>query len=166
MDIIFSVVLTIFSVYLFFLVGAESPAPTETELGAAFWPRIILAFLIILLIVNIVNSIKKLKAEGGNITGEFNFGEFLKSKLLIGMIMVAVMAFLMPIIGFIPDCFIFLTAYGVLLGERRPVHLILFSLVITAILYVLFQGALDIMLARGNGIFREFALFFETIMPF
>ena len=81
------------------------------------------------------------------------------------MILVAVMAILMPIIGFIPVSFL-LIAYGVLLGERRIGFLIIVSLVITAILYILFQGALDIMLARGTGIFRDFALFFETKMPF
>ena len=32
LDIIFSIVLGIFCIYLFFLVGAESPAPTATEL--------------------------------------------------------------------------------------------------------------------------------------
>jgi hypothetical protein len=164
LDIIFSIVLGIFCIYLFFLVG-ESPAPTATELGAAFWPRIILVLLILLIIVNIVNSLKKLKGSNEKLTAGFNLGEFLKSKLFVGMILVAVMAILMPI-GFIPVSFLFLIAYGVLLGERRIGFLIIVSLVITAILYILFQGALDIMLARGTGIFRDFALFFETKMPF
>ena len=166
LDIIFSIVLGIFCIYLFFLVGAESPAPTATELGAAFWPRIILVLLILLIIVNIVNSLKKLKGSNEKLTAGFNLGEFLKSKLFVGMILVAVMAILMPIIGFIPVSFLFLIAYGVLLGERRIGFLIIVSRVITAILYSLFQGALDIMLARGTGIFRDFALFFETKMPF
>lgn len=166
MDIIFSGFLLLFCVYLFFLVGAQSPAPTPTEMGAAFWPRIILAFLIILLLVNIVNAVKAMKAGNGKITDGFNLGEFLKSKLFVGMIMVAVMAILMPIVGFIPVSILFLCAYGVLLGERRPVRLIIFSVIITAVLYMLFQGALDIMLARGTGVFREFALFFETMLPF
>ena len=166
LDIIFSIVLGIFCIYLFFLVGAESPAPTATELGAAFWPRIILVLLILLIIVNIVNSLKKLKGSNEKLTAGFNLGEFLMSKLFVGMILVAVMAILMPIIGFIPVSFLFLIAYGVLLGERRIGFLIIVSRVITAILYILFQGALDIMLARGTGIFRDFALFFETKMPF
>ena len=166
LDIIFSIVLGIFCIYLFFLVGAESPAPTATELGAAFWPRIILVLLILLIIVNIVNSLKKLKGSNEKLTAGFNLGEFLKSKLFVGMILVAVMAILMPVIGFIPVSFLFLIAYGVLLGERRIGFLIIVSLVITVILYILFQGALDIMLARGTGIFRDFALFFETKMPF
>lgn len=166
MDILFSGILAVFCIYCFFLVGAESPAPTPTELGAAFWPRIILGLLLILLVVNIVNSVKKQKKEKTPFFGAFDPKEFFKSKLFVGMILVAVMAFLMPYIGFMPVCFLFLVSYGILLGERKPARLLLMSVIITLVLYVLFQGALDIMLARGIGVFREFALMCETIMPF
>ena len=166
MDIIFSVILAIFCIYCFFLVGAESPAATPTELGAAFWPRIILVMMIILLAVNIVNNLKAQKENKSSIMGELNLGGFLKSRLLVGIILVAVMALLMSTIGFMPDCLLFLIAYGFLLGERRIPLLVIRSLAITVVLYVIFQGALDIMLARGVGPFREFALFFEMLLPF
>ena len=166
MDIIFSVILAVFCIYCFFLVGAESPAATPTELGAAFWPRIILVMMIFLLAVNIVNNLKAQKENKSSIMGELNLGEFLKSKLLVGIILVAVMALLMSTIGFMPDCLLFLIAYGLLLGERRIPLLVIRSLAITVVLYVIFQGALDIMLARGVGPFREFALFFEMLLPF
>ena len=168
MDIIFSIVLGIFCIYLFFLVRRRfvHQLLQRQNLVQHSGRRIILVLLILLIIVNIVNSLKKLKGSNEKLTAGFNLGEFLKSKLFVGMILVAVMAILMPIIGFIPVSFLFLIAYGVLLGERRIGFLIIVSLVITAILYILFQGALDIMLARGTGIFRDFALFFETKMPF
>lgn len=165
MDLLFSIILAAFCVYCFFLVGAESPAPTPTELGAAFWPRIILVLMIFLLILNIVNTLKESKGKEGGIKIDFNVAEFFKSKLFAGIIIVAVMALLMPYIGFMPVCFIFLMAYGALLGEKRLPRLALISLIITIILYIIFQGALDIMLARGIGPFRSFALFFETILP-
>ena len=166
MDIIFSVILAVFCIYCFFLVGAESPAATPTELGAAFWPRIILVMMIILLAVNIVNNLKAQKENKSSIMGELNLGGFLKSRLLVGIILVAVMALLMSTIGFMPDCLLFLIAYGFLLGERRIPLLVIRSLAITVVLYVIFQGALDIMLARGVGPFREFALFFAMLLPF
>ena len=166
MDIIFSVILAVFCIYCFFLVGAESPAATPTELGAAFWPRIILVMMIILLAVNIVNNLKAQKENKSSIMGELNLGGFLKSRLLVGIILVAVMALLMSAIGFMPDCLLFLIAYGFLLGERRIPLLVIRSLAITVVRYVIFQGALDIMLARGVGPFREFALFFEMLLPF
>jgi hypothetical protein len=166
LDIIFSVILAVFCIYCFFLVGAESPAATPTELGAAFWPRIILVMMIILLAINIVNNLKAQKENKSSIMGELNLGGFLKSRLLVGIILVAVMALLMSTIGFMPDCLLFLIAYGFLLGERRIPLLVIRSLAITVVLYVIFQGALDIMLARGVGPFREFALFFEMLLPF
>ena len=166
MEIIFSVILAVFCIYCFFLVGAESPAATPTELGAAFWPRIILVMMIILLAINIVNNLKAQKENKSSIMGELNLGGFLKSRLLVGIILVAVMALLMSTIGFMPDCLLFLIAYGFLLGERRIPLLVIRSLAITVVLYVIFQGALDIMLARGVGPFREFALFFEMLLPF
>lgn len=167
LDIIFSGALLLFCIYCFFLVGVESPAPSPTELGAAFWPRIILVFMIILIILNIYNTMKKIKTKGKKDTFDgFKLSEFIKSKLFLGMLLVAVMAITMPVIGFIPSCLILLIGYGLLLGERRIGRLILISVIATAIIYVLFQGALDIMLARGTGIFRNFALFFETILPF
>lgn len=166
MDLLFSILLTIFAAYCFFLVGAESPAATATELGAAFWPRIVLGLMIILLIVNTVNVVKNSKLNGEKLSVDVNFKEFFKSKLFIGILLVMIMALLMPYIGFMPVCFLFLAAYGALLGERRWVRLVLVSLGITLFLYVLFQGALDIMLARGTGMFRQFALMCEGILPF
>ncbi len=166
MDLLFSIFLTIFAVYCFFLVGAQSPAPTPTELGAAFWPRIILVAMIALLIANIVKSLKEDKVTAKSLFGEFKIAEFFKSKLFIGMVLVFVLALLMPYIGFIPVCFLFLVAYGALLGERRWLRLVLISLVVTVIIYILFQGALSIMLARGTGVFREFALMCEGFLPF
>lgn len=166
MDLLFSIALTVFSVYCFFLVGSESPAPTPTELGAAFWPRIILAAMIVLLIANIVNYLKTNKVSAQGIMSEVKFGEFVKSKLFIGMVIVFVMALIMPYIGFIPSCLTFLVAYGVLLGEKRLPRLFLISLIVTIVLYALFQGPLSIMLPRGVSFFREFALVCEGFLMF
>lgn len=166
MDLIFSAVMLIGSIYLFFLVGAESPLPTETELGAAFWPRIILVLLMLLLVVNIVQTLKAAKTEGQPVIGDLDVAGFFKSKLFVGMLIVFLMALILPKIGFIPSCCLFLIAYGILLGERKIPLLVIRSVILTAIIYVIFQGALDIMLARGVGVFRDFALFFEKILPF
>ena len=148
------------SIYCFVLVGLESPAPTPTELGAAFWPRIILVLMIILLIINIISLRKNKEA----IIEKINFATFFKSKLFIGMIIIAIMTIIMPYTGFITACFLFLASYGLLLGETRIKRLIIFSLVITLFLYIVFQGLLDIRLERGISIFRNLALSFEGII--
>lgn len=161
MDKVFSVALIMFNIYCFFLVGAQSPAPTPTELGAAFWPRIIIVLMVILLSVNVVKQVKEGK---GKKKEKIDIAGFFKSKLFVGMVLVIIMAASTPYVGFITGCFGFLAAYAVLLGERRVPKILLNSFVITLILYVVFQGLLDIRLERGIGMFRDLALALEGIL--
>lgn len=150
-----------FSIYCFIFIGKVDDH-TATELGAAFWPRLILGLMIILLIVGLVNIIRK-KNGVGVITAEGVKG-FFKSKLLIGMIICVVAGLILPKIGFIPTSFLFLIAFGVLLGEKRPVVLIATGVIATLILYIVFQGPLSIFLPRGVSFFRSFALFMEKLL--
>ncbi|SFG53228.1 tripartite tricarboxylate transporter TctB family protein [Oribacterium sp. WCC10] len=167
MDIIFSAFLIIAGIGLFSMIGADpSAAASETELGAAFWPQIVLTIMIVLSVVNIVTALKKMKAEGKTITSEIDVAGFFKSKLFIGMIAVAVLALVLPTIGFVPSCILFLIGYGVLLKAPDIPKLAIAAVLITIVIYILFQGALDIMLPRGTGVFRELALVFERILPF
>ncbi|MEG0236146.1 tripartite tricarboxylate transporter TctB family protein [Cetobacterium sp.] len=162
MDIIFSLVLIIFNIYCFFLVGVESPAPTLTELGAAFWPRIIIVLMLILLVANIMNQLKLKKEK--KVHEKIDVIGFLKSKLFLGMILIIIMAVSTSYVGFITSCFVFLVTYAILLGEKNIIKALLNSLIITFILYIIFQGLLDIRLERGIGIFRNLALFLEGIL--
>lgn len=167
MDILFSAFLIIAGIVLFRMIGADPAAvASEDELGAAFWPQIILVIIIVLSVVNIIISIKKLKKEGKTIMSDIDIVGFFKSKLFIGMILVAILAIALPVIGFIPSCALFLIGYGVLLNAPSIPKLIIASVLITIVIYILFQGALDIMLPRGTGIFRELTLVFEKILPF
>ena len=170
MDIIFSVMLIIGAIYLYIFIGGASGSTAGlenlTDLGAAFWPRVILALLIILSVVNLIQAIKKMKAEGKGVADGIDVAGFFKSKLLVGMVMVCIAAFIMPIIGFLPTCLIFLIAYGLLLGDKKYVRLVVVALLITIVIYIIFQGALDIFLPRGKGVFRTFALAIEKLLPF
>lgn len=167
MDIIFSTFLIIAGIGLFIMIGADpAAAASENELGAAFWPQMILVIIIILSAINIIITIKKLKKEGKTITSDIDVAGFFKSKLFIGMIAVAILALILPIIGFIPSCILFLIGYGVLLNAPSLPKLIIASVLITIVIYILFQGVLDIMLPRGTGFFRELALAFEKVLPF
>lgn len=161
LDLIFNVVLLIASIYCFIYIGGVDNG-TSTELGAAFWPRLILGIMIVLLAIGLVNMLRK-KDGKAPVSGEAVKG-FFKSKLLVGMIICAVTALILPMIGFIPTSFLFLVVYGVLLGEKRPVVLVVTGVVATLILYVIFQGPLSIFLPRGYGFFRNFALMMENVL--
>ena len=170
MDIIFSVILIVGAIFLYVYIGGAtgSTAGLEnlTDLGAAFWPRVILVLIIVLSVVNLIQAIKKMKAEGATVTSGIDVAGFFKSKLFIGMILVFAAALILPIIGFIPTCFIFLILYGLLLGDKKYLRLVIAALLITIVVYIIFQGALDIFLPRGKGVFRTFALALERLLPF
>ena len=82
------------------------------------------------------------------------------------MVIVVVMSLLYEPVGFMVTCLLFLIAYGYLLGERRPLNLILTSVIITIILYIGFAVLLGVLLPRGQISFlRNFALFVESLVP-
>lgn len=164
-ELIFNAAMLLFFVYCYFYIGATLPKSGSNELGAEQWPQVILVLLCILLAVNvykIYRGLKDVPAEK-KISSDMIKG-FFTSKLFIGIILVFVLAFILGYIGFIPSCLLFMMAYCRLLGEKRWGRNFLISLVITAILFLLFYLGLSIMLPRGVGIFRQFALMLETIL--
>lgn len=163
LDLVFNLGLLLFSLYCFVYIGITTPDSGVNELGAAFWPRIILVLLAILLIANIVNIIKKNKAENIKSISISDLKGFFTSKLFYGMIIIATMAFLLKYLGFMLTVFLFMMAYCYLLGEKRPHILIIVGVVVTIILYIMFYGFLGIILPRGEGFLREISLQIETI---
>jgi hypothetical protein len=167
-ELIVNVGLMVFSLISFFYVGATMPKSAASELGAEQWPQGLLVLLMIAIIVNIVKYFKKNPKE--EIVAAFkDFGpsviRFFKSKLFIGMAMLVVMALAYEPIGFITTCLAFLICYGILLGEKRPVRLIVSSVAITLILYIGFAVFLGVLLPRGTvGFLRAIALFLESIV--
>lgn len=161
LDLLFTVLMIAGAVYGYIYIGGVNNA-TSSELGAAFWPRLILGLMILLLIVNLVTIIVK-KNGKAPITGK-GVAAFFKSKLFIGMVICAATAFILPWLGFIPTCALFLVAYGILLGEKRPAVLALTAVVATLLLYIIFQGPLAIYLPRGVGFLRSFALAMEGLL--
>lgn len=164
-ELFFNGLLLLFFGYCFIDIGKVASLPGSDPMGAAMWPQIILFLLVLFLGLNIYGILKKQKADptkvvpisGGMIKA------FFTSKLFVGMILVSILALLLDPLGFIPATLLFLIAYGYLLGQRNYVKLVVYSLIITALLYVLFSRGLSVMLPRGYGPLREFSLMLEMI---
>ncbi|MEA5010735.1 MAG: tripartite tricarboxylate transporter TctB family protein [Angelakisella sp.] len=158
-----------FSIFCFFYVGATMPVSPVDELGAEQWPQGLLTILIIALCWNIYKYFKRNGVEAiKKSLIEFIPGvmTFVKSKLFVGMLLVMGMALIYEPLGFMVTSLAFLISYGILLGERRPLILILSAIIITVLLYVGFAVFLGVMLPRGQVPFlRNFALFIESIIP-
>jgi hypothetical protein len=167
LELIVNVLLLFFCGYTYWYVGATMPASPENELGAEQWPQALLALLAIAIAYNIYNYFKKhKKAEVAAAFADFFPGvlRFLKSKLFLGMLIMTVMALLYEPLGFVMTSFLFLVSYGILLGERRPLVLLLTGLGIMLLLYIGFSVFLGVMLPRGYvPLLRNFALFLESL---
>lgn len=168
-ELIVNVLLLGFCIFCFGYVGATMPVSAVNELGAEQWPQGILILLILAILWNIFKFFRvhksaeiseAFRAFPGDVVG------FFKSKLFFGMVLVVVMAMAYEPVGFMVTCFVFLMAYGLLLGQRNIALLVGTSLLITVILYVGFSVFLGVLLPRGNISFlRDFALFVESLVP-
>ena len=152
LELIVNVLLLAASVFTFWYVGATMPNSPANELGAEQWPQLLLILLIIAVGYNIFSFFRKNKKE--DIAASFadffpGIVRLVKSKLFIGMIILVVMAALYEPLGFITTCFLFMVAYGFLLGARKPIRLLIVSLLIMLILYIVFGVLLGVMLPRG-----------------
>jgi len=167
-ELIVNVLLLIFSVFCYVFVGTTMPKSSASDLGAEQWPQALLIVLLLAICWNIRNYFKR--NDKKDIAAAFrqffpDTLKFLKSKLFFGMVILMVMAYLYEPLGFITTSLLFLISYGILLGQRSPVVLLLTSVLITVILYIGFSVFLGVMLPRGFVPFlREIALFCEAIV--
>lgn len=162
-ELLFNVGLIIFFIYCYFYVGAIAPEKVQGQMDGAQWPQIILVLLIIFIGINIYKIAKNGK-KGEDFKINFDIAKIVKSKLFIGSILLILFALSLNYIGFIFGSILFFMLYSRLLGQKNIIKLILSSVISVVILYVLFNTVLDIMLPRGTGIFRTFALFLESIL--
>lgn len=173
LELIVNGLLLVFFIYTLCFHVTEAPIPTKVvnnpyALSPNIWPSVILVLLIICIVINIVKIIRKNKGNA-----DFSFSAFLKtvpgffkSKLFIGIAIIVVLSFILEPLGFMPTSFLFLIAYGLLLGERKIVRLVIFSVLVTLVLYICFGVLLQVNLPRGTVPFlRNFSLFIESIIP-
>jgi hypothetical protein len=167
LELIVNVLLLVLSGICFWYVGATMPVSPQNELGAEQWPQLLLVLLMIAIAYNIFKFFKTHKPkEIASAFRDFLPGilRFVKSRLFRGMAIVVIMALLYEPLGFVMTCALFLAAYGILLGERRPLVLIISSVGIMLLLYIGFSVFLGVMLPRGEIPFlRNFALFLESL---
>jgi hypothetical protein len=167
LEIIFNILLLFFSAFGFWYVGSTMPKSPASDLGAEQWPQTLFVLLIIAIAYNLYKFFKKHKKEELSAAfADFFPGiiRFVKSKLFIGMVMLVFMALIYETVGYFFTCLLLMIGYGILLGERRPVRLIVASLVITLVLYIGFSVFLGVLLPRGYIPFlRSISLFMESI---
>ena len=168
-ELIINILLFIFLGFTFFthVLEAAVPARNPYALQPDVWPKTIIILLEICLIVNIIKIIKKNKGNPDFTLGAFvgSIPGFLKSKLFLGIVIMVAASFILETVGFIVTALFVLFFYGLLLGEKNVVRLLIASVCITLVLYIVFSGMLSVNLPRGTvGFLRNFALWLESIV--
>ena len=171
-ELIINILLFIFFGYTFFTHVLEAAVPAKVAnnpyaLQPDVWPKAIIILLEICLIVNIIQIIKKNKGNPDFSLGAFakSIPDFLKSKLFLGIVIMVAASFMLETVGFIVTALFVLFFYGMLLGEKNIVRLLIAAVCITLVLYVVFSGMLSVNLPRGTISFlRNFALWLESIV--
>ena len=131
------------------------------------WPKTIIILLEICIIINIIQIIKKNKGNPDFSLGAFakSIPGFLKSKLFLGIVIMVAASFMLETVGFIVTALFVLFFYGMLLGEKNIVRLLIAAVCITLVLYIVFSGMLSVNLPRGTiGFLRNFALSLESMV--
>ena len=171
-ELIINAALFIFLGITFFTHVLEAPVPIKVQknpyaLQPDMWPKAIIILLLVCIAVNIYKIIKKNKGNPDFTLGAFvgSIPGFLKSKLFLGIVIMVAASFILETVGFIVTALFVLFFYGLLLGEKNVVRLLIASVCITLVLYIVFSGMLSVNLPRGTvGFLRNFALWLESIV--
>ena len=171
-ELIMNILLVVFLGFSYFTHVLEAPVPVKVQKNPyAFqpdtWPKVIIILLLICLVINIIQIIKRNKGKENFTLKAFvaTIPGFFKSKMFLGIIILAVASFLLETIGFVVTAILVLFFYGMLLGEKKIARLAIASVLIALVLYIVFSGMLSVNLPRGTiGFLRNFALFLESIV--
>jgi|GEM_PF-6370886 len=116
------------------------------------FPRVILIFLVPLFIWNFAESVmnfrKTLQSEEPE-EKKLDCSLHLTKARLFVMLVTLIYIFLMPTLGFVVTTPLYLAVLALFLGVRKPVRLIVFVVVFTAVVYVIFAMWLKVQIPQG-----------------
>lgn len=171
-ELLANIIMLVFLVFTFFTHVLEANIPKKYasnpyNLMPDVWPKVIIGLLVLCLVINIIRIIRKNKGKPEFTLSAFakNSLTFFKSKTFLGMLILAGAALLIETLGFVVTTFLILFLYGLLLGEKNIVRLLIVSVVVSLALHIIFSGLLDVTLPRGTIPFlRNFALWLENLV--
>ena len=171
-ELIINILLFIFLGFTYFTHVLEAAVPAKVAknpfvLQPDVWPKAIIILLEICLIINIIQIIRKNRGKPEFTLSAFvrSIPGFIRSRQFLGIIIMLMASLLLEPLGFMVTSVLVLVFYGILLGQKNLVQLIIASVCITLVLYIVFNGMLSVNLPRGTvGFLRNFALWMESII--
>ena len=152
------------AVYFYFLAGKIDEPPGPEQLGAAFWPKMILIFLMAscgMKAGEILMARGKKSAEETP-AGPLPAVDHLKLAAMIAMVIAAV--YFMDVIGFPLANFLFLLLFMRIAGLRKKWPLFLTSALGTIFLLYLFVKIVYLPLPKGQWFFDDMTIFVYRVL--
>jgi len=149
--------------YFYFLAGKIDAPSSPEQLGAAFWPKMILLFLMISCGIKGWEILRgRTKGETGtNLAGA---AEVNTPKLVAMIVLVVAAVYFMDVIGFPLANFLFLFFFMRIAGLRRKVSLFLISILGTIFLIFLFVKIVYLPLPKGQWFFDDMTILLYRIL--
>ena len=158
--------------YVYFFNVLEAPIPAKIlrnpyALKPDAWPKAIIILLLVCVAANIAQIVRANRGRPdfslASLAGDALV--FLRSRVFVGVVIVAAASFVLEPLGYMGTCFLVLFLYGLLLGERKVLRLFVVSALVTVALYGAFSVLLSVNLPRGTiPEMRNFALSVESLV--
>ncbi len=148
--------------YAYFLSGNIDPPPSPEQLGAAFWPRMILIFLVVSCGIKAGEILAARRKAGPTPAGLLPEVHIIKLAGMIAMVIAAV--YFMDIIGFALANFIFLLLFMRIAGLRKKLPLLLTSVLGTIFLLYLFVKVVYLPLPKGQWFFDDMTILLYRVL--
>ncbi|RKL66460.1 hypothetical protein CR203_14250 [Salipaludibacillus neizhouensis] len=165
-DYIFYSIVIVFAMIFLTMTPQIKITNASFIIGPKTWPYTLLILLLVLGAYGIISSFfksKKIQETEATEDNEDNEPERRLFKLsipIVCLITVILYVLLLSVFGFILSSLIFLYGLSFLLGEKKQLNAIIFSIATTTVFVFLFPVLLSIPLPRGMGVFRHFSLLF------
>lgn len=162
-DLFFTAMVLVGSVYLWRVADKFPTFAKYKNVDSAFWPQIILVSMGILSVAILYENIvalrlersKKAKASGRErgAAPSVNWHKM----VLMGLLCIAYYWGL-SLLGFVLATIVFMWLAMAIIGGAKKITAIIFPIIFTVVLAVVFVKLLELSLPRGMGIFHEFSL--------
>ena len=152
------------AVYFYFLAGQIDAPPGPEHLGAAFWPRMILIFLMVSCGIKAGEILLARRKAGAGGAPAGLRPEVDAPKLAAMIVMVIAGVYSMDIIGFPLSNFIFLLLFMRIAGLRKKGALFLTSFLGTIFLLYLFVKIVYLPLPKGQWFFDDMTIFLYRVL--
>ncbi len=149
--------------FFYFLAGRIEETPIPGQLGAAFWPKAILLFLMVSCCIKAGETVAIRKKETKEKSDERPQAvDFLKLFVMIGLIIGVVVA--MDVLGFLIANLLFLILFMRLAGLKKKLPLLLTSVLGTLSLLYLFIKVVYLPLPKGNWFFYDLSVYLYRLL--